>query len=167
MDGEALTCNGLVNIKIWEQLDGSPSPQGGELWGGIVPWEDEAQARESYIERTVDDVELSRQQNSTLEEVARVDLGPEWDEGVLLVMEDEQYHYLQAIARDGQWLFFAEVNYSRDRGEEYFADNLDRMTGQTVGDFAYPFEDEALRQWLVDEDIPGVHQTITAKIEGG
>jgi hypothetical protein len=164
MDQQALTCNGLVTVSTFTMATGTEMTNDGELWGGIIPWDTEAEAEESYVERTVDDQEAQAEQSSTWEELDRVDLGSEWDEGVLIVAKDEQSHSLNAIARDGEWMIQILIRYSNDLGREYYEANQDDLSGQSVEDFAYPFEDEALQQWLVSDYIPSVHQSITETI---
>src|SRR5690606_35333627 len=94
MDGEALSCNGLVTVSSWTRLDGSNRVNDGELWLSIIPWESEEQAGESYAERTGEDIEMLFQQDSSLEESAQIELGSEWDEGVLFVLKSESGHLL-------------------------------------------------------------------------
>lgn len=163
MDGESTTCNGLVTVSSFELPDGSTRTNDGELWGGITPWENDDQAKESYTERTVEDIEILKEQNSTLEVTNEIALGSEWDEGVLLVTQDETGNYLKLVGRDGQWLFFTTVRYAYDNGEEYFNEHSDVLPG-SLEDYAYPFEDEALQQWLVEEYAPSVNQLINDRI---
>lgn len=164
MDGEALTCNGLVTVSTWERIDGSVNENDGELWGGIVPWENEDQAKESYVDRTQDDVEDLQSQDSSLEVVNTIELGSEWDEGQLIAMQNERgNHSLLMVGRDGQWLFFAEVNYSVDTGEQIYSERSDQLPG-TIEDYAYPFEDEALQQWLATDYASAVNQSINDRI---
>lgn len=164
MDGEALACNGLITVSSWTRLDGTNRVNDGELWLSIIPWENEAQAEESYEERTGEDIERLFHQNSSLEEIAQSDLGSEWDEGVLLVLKDESRHLLNTVARDGQWMIQLKLSYNDDSGKKYFYQNEDLMDGQTLEDFAYPFGDEELQQWLANEYIPSLHQLITDRI---
>lgn len=163
MDGEALTCNGLVTVKTFELPNGSTNERDGELWGGIVPWENEDQAKDSYTERTVDDIEGLQEQDSSLQVIEEIPLGSEWDEGKLIVMDRETQWSLNLVGRDGQWLFFAEVNYGHDDGEALYNENSDVMSG-TLEDYAYPFDDDALQQWLVNEYAPSVNQLINDRI---
>ncbi|RRR99457.1 hypothetical protein [Glycomyces terrestris] len=163
MDGEALTCNGLVTVKSFELADGTISENDGELWGGIVPWENEDQAKASYTQRTVDDIEGLKEQDSTLQVIEEIPLGDEWDEGKLIVMDREFEWALTLIGRQGQWLFYAEVNYNHDTGEELYNENSDILPGSEE-DYAYPFDDAALQQWLVEEYAPSVNQMINDRI---
>jgi len=164
MDKQAATCNGLVTVSTFTMSSGTEMVNDGELWGSIIPWDTEAEAEESYVERTVDDQEAQDNQSSTWEELDRIDLGSDWDEGVLIVAKDEQSHSLNAIARDGEWLIQILIRYGNDLGREYYETNQDDLSGQSIEDFAYPFEDDALQQWLVSDYIPSVHQAITEKI---
>jgi hypothetical protein len=164
MDQQALTCSGLVTVSSFTMASGTEMTTDGELSGGIIPWDTEAEAEESYVERTVDDQEAQAGQSSTWEELERIELGSDWDEGVLIVAKDEQSHSLNAIARDGEWMIQILIRYGNDLGREYYETNQDDLSGESVEDYAYPFEDEALQQWLVDEYIPSVHQAITERI---
>lgn len=163
MDGEALSCNGLVTVKTFELPNGSTTENDGELWGAVVPWENEEQAKENYTQRTGADIEGLQEQNSSLEIIEEIPVGSEWDEGKLLVMDSEAEWALTLIARDGQWLFYAEVNYNHDTGEEFFNENSDVLPG-SVEDYAYPFDDEELQQWLANEYAPAVNQLINDRI---
>lgn len=164
MDQQATTCNGLVTVNTFPLSDGATSSNEGELWVSIIPWDTEDGAKASYIERSVDDQEGLHEQSSTLEELDRIDLGSEWDEGVLIVTQDDQSNNLTAIARDGEWLLYVYIHYNIDDGVTYYNQNPELHEGKTEEDFAYPFSDEDLQQWVVDEYIPSVHQTITDRI---
>ena len=168
MDQQSLSCNGLVVLRTVESLSGDAIESDGELWGAVVPWNTVEEAEESYVDRTVEDVALLQDQSSSLQVMEEIPLGPEWDEGVLYAMEAELSHALLLVGRDDTWLFLAEVNYRKDLGRDYFEANVDRMTdGQTVEDFAYPFENEALHRWLVDEYAPSVNQLVNDRIRQG
>ena len=160
MDQQAATCSGLVTVLTWEMIDGDPRPNSGELWVGVVPWDTEEEAQANYEERSVDDIESQKGQNSTLEETDRIDLGSEWDEGVLVAMEDEQEHNLNLFGRDGTWLLTVNIRYNKNTGEEFFNENREYLEGKTLEDYVYPFGDEELQQWLVEEYAPAVHQDV-------
>ncbi|WP_199034234.1 hypothetical protein [Glycomyces salinus] len=160
LDQQAATCSGQVTVSSWEYSDGTPRVNDGELWVSIIPWDTEEEAQASYQARSVDDVEAQLGQSSTLQETDRVELGSEWDEGVLLVLEDEQARFLNAYARDGNWLLTVSIRYNDNSGDEYFNENQEILDG-TIEDYTYSFDDEELQQWLVDEYVPTVHQDIT------
>ena len=74
MDGEALTCFGLVVVSEYETIYDETKSNGGEISVGIIPWDTEEEAELSYEERTGPDQERRTDQGENFELVDREDL---------------------------------------------------------------------------------------------
>jgi len=143
-DPDAVGCGNLVNLGENEGLGAS-----GELGVGIIPAESEDQAASLYQERS----ESSSAAGADGEQFAETAVSGPWDEGVLYFwggVEDSPTTHL--IARDGQWLFFFELEHTLDFGL------------RNGGEPSLAFTEEGLHQWLVDTYLPEVNQTVNDKL---
>lgn len=145
LDPDAIICG--ANIALPDITEGTSGR--GVLTVKIAPFDNEEQATESYngrLREPVGDVETARE-----------DLGDPWDEGVLVAStaETNATDFLDVVARDGQWVFQIELQYTGD----YNAYNGFEPS--------YPFTNEELYSWLVETYLPAVNQTVNDRAAGG
>ncbi|WP_205326014.1 hypothetical protein [Glycomyces sp. YM15] len=145
LDPDAIICG--ANIVLPDVTEGTSGR--GVLTVKIVPLDNEEQAIESYNGRAPNAV-------GPVENI-RSEIGDPWDEGVLLstVEESGATEYVDVVARDGQWVFQVELQFTGD----FYA--------QDGGEPAYPFTNDELYSWLVDTYLPAVNQTVNDRAAGG
>jgi hypothetical protein len=167
LDGQALTCFGLVIVSTFETYGGTETPNEGELSVGIIPWDTVEDAELSYEERTGPDQERRTEQSDSFEFTGEEELtSSEWDEGKLFVAQDSQSHYYDAYIRDGEWLVWVSIDFNIDNAVAHYQEAIDLglVEGSAEDYRSYQFTPEELQQWLVDEYIPQTHESISSRI---
>jgi hypothetical protein len=167
LDGQALTCFGLVIVSTFETYDGLESLNEGEISVGIIPWNTVEDAELSYAERTGPDQERRANLSEYFEFTGEEELAsPEWDEGKLFVAQDNQSHYYDAYIRDGEWLLWVSIDFNIDNAVPHYEEVIDMglMDGPIENYLAYEFTPEQLQQWLVDQYLPQTHASISSQL---
>jgi site-specific DNA-cytosine methylase len=164
-DAQALTCQGLVNVsEYYKEVQDEYEVNQGEIRVGIVPWDSVEEAEASYIDRSVTDHE--RWLSEGQEEILRIELGGEWDEGVVLGLREGNFDSIDAIGRHGTWLVHVHVHYNHDRYPSYFETN--REAGLLDGDpddyVSYPFTTEGLAEWISSQYMTQVYEQVSQRI---
>jgi hypothetical protein len=141
---DSIGCGNLISLG-----ESAGSASGGEVGVGIAPAEGEDQAAAAYAER----VSSAESTGATGQNLSRTDIGGPWDEGVLISwLGSADGPHTQVIARDGQWVFFVDLDYDKD------------LELQNTGTPSYNFTEDELHQWLTDTYLPEVNQAVNDKI---
>ncbi|HEU5127811.1 MAG TPA: hypothetical protein VFU12_07475 [Glycomyces sp.] len=167
LDGQALTCFGLVIVSTFEEYDGYEAMNEGEISVGIIPWDTVEDAELSYEERTGPDQERRADQSEYFEFTGEEELASsEWDEGKLFVAQDNHSHYYDAYIRDGEWLLWVSIDFNIDNAVSHYKEVIDMglVDGPIENYLSYEFTPEELQQWLVGEYIPQTHESISSRI---
>jgi hypothetical protein len=165
LDGQALTCFGLVIASTFETVYDETKLNEGEISVGIIPWDTVEDAELSYEERTGPDQERRADQSEYFEFTGEEELtSSEWDEGKLFVAQDNQSHYYDAYIRDGEWLLWVSIDFNIDNAIEYYEANEHRLEGSLEDHLSYEFTPEELQQWLIDEYVPQTHESLSSRI---
>ncbi|MCH7231065.1 hypothetical protein L0U85_09400 [Glycomyces sp. L485] len=157
-DGEALTCSaGTLNLAtvIIGDDDLSVEHTGhATVQMGVVPWETEEIASENYADR-LDDHEFDKEMNWGTNHVSDEtgQLGGEWDESFYEASSDDQAKYILAQGRTGDWILYISMYVSHDPGLE------------SSQEAAYPFTEDELVNWVVDDYMPQTQIGVLSKIE--
>lgn len=156
LDGEALTCSGSLKLATAtigdDDLSVTDTGQA-TVQMGVVPWESEEIAAESYAERlqTLEENQASsgiEHNNETIGE-----LGGTWSESYYEASEDDSNKYTYAFGRSDDWILYLYLSFNHDPGL-----SVDQNA-------VYPFTEDELVDWIVNEYMPQTQADILSKIE--
>jgi hypothetical protein len=165
LDAQALTCGGLVIASTYkEELYGDDITNEGEVSVGIIPWDTEEDAELSYEERTGPDQDRRAESGAGFKFTGEEELAGDWDQGKLFVAEDDQSYYYDAYIRDGQWLLWVSIDFNKDNAIVFYEANQDFLDGPLEDYLSYPFTNDELQQWLINEYVPQTHESLSARI---
>lgn len=157
LDGEALTCSGSLNLATVTIGDEDLSVEHtghATVQMGVVPWESEEIAAESYAERLqwYEDAKVTGWgSNQTVDNSGT--LGGDWDEAFYETSSDDTFKFIDAYGRSGDWILYVSLSLTHDPG---------LGNGQEA---AYPFAEDDLVDWIVNEYMPQTQADILSKIE--
>lgn len=156
LDGEALTCSGSLNLATAtigdDDLSVTDTGQA-TVQMGVVPWESKEIAAENYAERlqTLEENQASsgiEHNNETTGE-----LGGTWTESYYEASEDDSNKYVYAFGRSDDWILYLHLSFNHDPGL-----SVDQEA-------VYPFTEDKLVDWVVNEYMPQTQTDILSKTE--
>jgi hypothetical protein len=153
IDGEAMTCSGIFDLASFEGSEYAEAG-GAELQMGIVPWENVDIATENFQQR-LQMLEDSKTSGGTeyTDEITG-ELGGTWDESYYESRNDDiGTMYVDAYGRSGQWIVYILLKVTEDPGVR---------AGEAA---VYPFTEEELVDWVVNDYMTQTQSDILAKIE--
>ncbi|MEV3934746.1 hypothetical protein AB0K52_02010 [Glycomyces sp. NPDC049804] len=157
MDGEALTCSGTLSLATATIGDDdlSVSETGtATVQMGVVPWESEEIASENFAER-LQRYEDSKSTDWGTSHVVDTtgELAGEWDESFYETSSDDNSKYVDAYGRSGDWILYISM---------YVDDDPGLSSDQEA---VYPFTEDELVDWVVNDYMSQIQTDLRAKIE--
>lgn len=157
MDGEALTCSGTLDLATATIGDDDLSVTDtgtATVQMGVVPWESDEIASKRFAER----VQRYEDSKSTDWGVSHVvdttgELGGDWDESFYETSSDDQSKFIDAYGRSGDWILYISMYVDDDPG-------LSSDQGAV-----YPFAEDELVDWVVNDYMSQTKADLLAKIE--
>ena len=157
LDGEALTCSGSLNLATVTIGDEDLSVEHtghATVQMGVVPWESEEIAAENYAKRLgLHEFAKETEWGSDTEVDASGYIGGDWDENFYETAIDDNNKYIYAYGRSGDWILYISLYVNHDPG---------LGSGQEA---VYPFAEDDLVDWIVNEYMPQTQADILSKIE--
>lgn len=162
MDGEAFNCGAfLAQLPAYErrnEVTGNRTHTGhANIDIGVAPWDSEGEAATNFDER-VEQLAWAIDTGGT--EYANVVEGQfptagDWDQTYVHGGNSSIGYVLSAIARRGDLVIYAFIDYITDPGVQSEADPV------------YPFTDASLTTWILEDYLPEVyHDVMALKAEG-
>ncbi|MCD0442311.1 hypothetical protein LO763_01555 [Glycomyces sp. A-F 0318] len=154
LDGEAFTCGASATLPSYN-LNGKDIPGDASIDVGGVPWDSPEEAAENFEGRVeqlkeaieIDGVEMLSPQEGEIE--------GDWDASHYFASTTSTGHQLNAIGLKGDLIVYVFITHFNDPG--VFNDD----------EPVYPFTDEELVDWVLNEYMPQTHADLLAKKESG
>jgi hypothetical protein len=155
LDGEAFNCGAMANLPGYKNDAGREFPGDANIDVGGAPWDSPEEATENFQGR-VDQLKDSIESGGLeYENVQEGELSGDWDESYFYTADTSVGYVVDFIARKGDLILYAFLDYTEDPGI------------QIGEDPTYPFTNEELIDWLLNDYAQQTHADLLAKKESG
>jgi hypothetical protein len=167
IDAESAGCAGLFDLATFEDLQGSfeyAVTGDAAVRGGLVPWNDEAEAEANFADRVAQRRENAAGIAYTGE--TEGEIGGDWDESLYIAADTEERFYLDAYGRKGDWVVYISVDFLHDPGAGAYESAPEFYPDSSAEEMAvYPFTTESLVAWITGEHLPQIQTDILQRAE--
>jgi hypothetical protein len=157
LDAEAAGCQGQADLAtyVFEGEVTSTETTGlAVIQAGVVPWDSEDEASENFQQR-LEQLEDAKHQGTEYTDEQEGELGGDWSESYYLAADIEYDYTVNAYGRMDDWIVYLTMNVSDDPG---VAEGDDPV---------YPFTNEELVDWVVNDYMTQLQSGILEKMESG
>lgn len=154
LDGKAFNCGASATLPAYDD-DGKELPGDASIDVGVAPWDSPEEAADDFQQR----VDRLKESNETggLEFSNPQEGGIEgdWDQSYYFAANTSTGHQLNAIGLKGDIIIYVFITHLADPGVMNEAEPV------------YPFTDEELVDWVLNEYMPQTNADLLAKKESG
>lgn len=155
LDGEAFTCGAMADLQGYTNDEGRLFPGDVTVDVGGIPWDSDEEAAENFqarVQQLKDSIETGGLEYTNVQEG---ELTGDWDESYFYTAETSTGPVIDFIARKGDLNIYVFLNYTND------------PSVQIGEDPSYPFTNEELIDWLLNDYATQTHADLLAKKESG
>ena len=155
MDAESAGCQAMADLATYvldSEFTEFEHTGGAIMQAGLVPWDSEEEASEN-LEMRLDQLEDAKHQGTEYTDEQEGELGGEWSESYYLAADIEYKYTVNAYGRVDDWLVYLTLDVDDDPG----------VTGGEEA--VYPFTEEELVDWVVNDYMTQLQDSIVAKAE--
>jgi hypothetical protein len=156
MDGEAYSCIAfLAGLPAYTSVS---DVTGTRIWEGtanidvsVAPWDSPEEAEQNFTERVDQYLWALETGGTEYTDVTEGEIAGDWDQSYRYTGTSSTSFVFRAIVRTGDLVFYIFIDYTHDPGVQH-------ETGAV-----YPFTNEELTAWALDEYLPAVRDDVLAQ----
>lgn len=158
----SVKCNSFFDFPAYELPEGyADQEMNGWLYQVVSPYnsaEEAAAAYQTLYDGAAEQLHGRPEEEQVVDEAIEGD----WEQGAIFASVGSG-NSTRAMYQSGTYVVFIEIGYIPDPGVQYA---LGRTTTDVFEDPTYEFTPPELAEWLASDYLPGVQESITAKLEG-
>ncbi|WP_335991988.1 hypothetical protein [Glycomyces sp. MUSA5-2] len=159
LDGEAFNCGGAANLAVYlmenEVTGDKEIPGTANIDVGVAPWESDSEAAENFQERVDQLKEAIETGGTEYSNVQEGEIEGDWDGSYYYAGASNTGFNADAIAYKGDLVLYVFIDYTTDPAVQDGADPV------------YPFTDESIVDWMLNDYMPTTYSDLLAKKESG